>query len=228
LGWRDTHLQIEGPAVAALQWMFVNNWASQKEGKLPDRDYFPALTEVGGTVVRVLASQSGGTREIYKAYNLAFGGATKYIHITAGYFVPDRQTLKALINAARRGVDVKIVLPSISDGATVTQASHSFYTPMLKAGIRLYELKASVLHAKTAVIDGSWSTVGSANMDTRSFLHNKEVNIVVMGDEFGRRLESAFQDDLTDSKEVDFEKWKHRSLLKRTKERIARLGSYWL
>jgi cardiolipin synthase len=228
LGWRDTHLQIEGPAVAALQWLFVDNWASQKEGKLPDRDYFPALTESGDKVLRVLASQSGGTHEIFKAYNLAIGGATKYIHITAGYFVPDRQTMKALLAAARRGVDVKLVLPSISDGATVTQASHSFYTRMLKAGIKIYELKASILHAKTAVIDGSWSTVGSTNMDTRSFLHNKEVNIVVMGDEFGQKMESALQEDLTDSTQVNLEQWEHRSLLKRIKERVARLASYWL
>lgn len=228
VGWRDTHLQIEGPAVAALQWMFLDNWASQKEGALPDRDYFPPLSQPGNKVLRVLASQPGGEHEIYKAYFLAIEGATKSIHITAAYFVPDVQIMKALRDAAHRGVDVKIILPSVSDGATVFRASHSFYTQMLEAGIKVYELKTSVLHAKTAVIDGGWSTVGSTNMDMRSFLHNKEVNVVVMGDDFGSELENAFQEDLKDSNEIKLERWARRPLAQRFKEWSARLLAYWL
>ena len=228
LGWRDTHIQIEGPAVAALQWMFLENWASQKERELPDRDYFPPLPQAGDKVLRVLASRPGGEHEVYKAYFLAIEGATKSIHITAAYFVPDAQIMKALKGAAHRGVDVKIILPSVTDSGMVSNAGHSFYAPMLKAGIKVYELKTSVLHAKTAVIDGSWSTVGSTNMDTRSFLHNKEVNVVVMGNDFGREMESAFQDDLEDSNQVVLEKWKHRPLAKRFKELLSRLLSYWL
>jgi cardiolipin synthase len=136
--------------------------------------------------------------------------------------------MKALLGAAGRGVDVKIILPSISDSWLSSYAGHSFYTPMLKAGIKVHELKASVLHAKTAVIDGSWSTVGSTNMDTRSFLHNKEVNVVVMGDGFGKEMERAFQDDLVDSKEITLKEWKHRPVVQRFKEFFARLLAYWL
>ncbi|WP_257309801.1 cardiolipin synthase [Geothrix fuzhouensis] len=228
LGWRDTHLQIEGPAVAALQWLFIHNWASQEEGDLPARDYFPQLAQAGDKVVRVIASQPGGVHEVYKAYFVAIQGATRSIHLTAAYFVPDVQILKSLLEAAQRGVDVKLILPSISDGALVAYASHSFYQQMLEAGIKIYQLKASVLHAKTAVIDGTWSTVGSTNMDTRSFLHNKEINVVVMGDEFGQEMESAFQEDLKDSNQIQLETWKHRPLHQRFMEWFSRRFSYWL
>jgi cardiolipin synthase len=227
-GWRDTHLQIEGPAVAALQWMFLDNWASQNEGDLPERDYFPTLTAAGDKVLRVLRSQPGSNREIFKAYFVAIQGASKSIHLTAAYFVPDVQILSALLRAAKRGVDVKIILPSISDSWLVSNASHSYYAQMLEAGIKVYELKASLLHAKTAVIDGSWSTIGSTNMDTRSFLHNKEVNVVVMGDEFGKELEDAFRDDLKNSNEIDLKTWKHRPEGQKVREWLARLLSYWL
>jgi cardiolipin synthase len=99
---------------------------------------------------------------------------------------------------------------------------------MLEAGIRIYELKTAVLHAKTAVIDGTWSTVGSTNMDIRSFLHNKEVNVVVMGDSFGKEMEGAFRDDLHDSNEIKLEQWKQRPLAQRFKDWLGRLLSYWL
>ncbi|MBI1752667.1 MAG: cardiolipin synthase [Acidobacteria bacterium] len=228
VGWRDTHLQIEGPAVAALQWMFLDNWASQKEESPPERDYFPRLTDQGDKVVRVLRSQPGSNREIFKAYYLAIQGATKSVHITAAYFVPDVQIMKALVEAARRGVEVKVILPSVSDSWLNSQAAHSYYLQMLEAGIQVFELKTAVLHAKTAVIDGSWSTVGSTNLDMRSFLHNKEVNVVVLGDAFGHDMETAFRDDLKDSTEIHLESWKRRPKLQKFKEWLARLLAYWL
>jgi cardiolipin synthase len=228
LGWRDTHIQIEGPAVAALQWMFLDNWASQKEGDLPARDYFPTLVPEGNKVLRVLRSQPGSNQEVFKAYFLAISGATTSIHITAAYFVPDHQVLKSLLDAAKRGVDVKIILPSVSDSWLASNAGHSLYARMLKAGIRIFELKTSVLHAKTAVIDGNWSTVGSTNIDMRSFLHNKEVNVVVMGDDFGKEMESAFRDDLQDSLGILPGQWKQRPVSHRFKEWFAKLMSYWL
>jgi cardiolipin synthase len=228
VGWRDTHLQIEGPAVSALQWMFLDNWASQKEGDIPDLDYFPQLTNVGDKVVRVLRSQPDSNHEIFKAYFLAIQGAKTSIHITAAYFVPDVQIMKALLDAARRGVDVKIIMPNVSDSWMASHAGHSLYQEMLEAGIQLYELKKAVLHAKTAVIDGTWSTVGSTNMDTRSFLHNKEVNVVVMGDAFGKEMESAFQEDLHGSNGIVLKEWKRRPLAQRFKDWFARLLSYWL
>ncbi len=228
VGWRDTHIQIEGPAVAALQWVFLDNWASQKEVDLPVRDYLPPLPQMGNQVLRVLSSRPGGDFEIYKAHFLAIEGATKSIHITVAYFVPDVQIMDALVRAAQRGVDVKIILPSVSDGGLVLQAGHSFYRRMLEGGIKVFELRTAVLHAKTAVIDGSWSTVGSTNLDMRSFLHNKEVNVVVLGDDFGREMERAFQDDLKGADQISLERWKQRPHGQRFKEWVARLLSYWL
>jgi len=227
VGWRDTHLQIEGPAVSRLQWLFLENWASQN-GVLADRDYFPPLSDCGNQVLRVLASGPGGEPEIFEAYFLAIQGAQKTIDVTAAYFVPDAQILGALVQASRRGVAVKIILPSVTDSGTVYYAGHSFYTQMLEAGIRVFELKASVLHAKTAVIDGNWSTVGSTNLDMRSFLHNKEVNVVVVGDAFGKEMDSAFQEDRQNSTEIHLEQWRHRGQGQRCKEWFARLLAYWL
>ena len=169
LGWRDTHIQVEGPAVASFQWLFMQTWVSQKNENLSTRNYFPPLTRMGDKVVRVIGSEPGGNYEVYKAYVLAMQEAKVSIHVTNAYFVPDVQLVQALTNAAKRGVDVKMVFPGMSDAGLVMHAGRSFYTELLAAGVRIFELQASVLHAKTAVIDGYWSTVGSTNLDMRSF-----------------------------------------------------------
>lgn len=227
-GWRDTHIQIEGPAVAAMQLLFLDAWASQREGEVPDREYFPPLPDVGDKLVRVLGSQPEGDFPIYKAYVLAMQEARQSIHLTAAYFAPDVQMLDALKAAARRGVDVKVIFPSISDAGLVFQAGRSFYTELLEAGIQIYQLKASVLHAKTGVVDGNWSTVGSSNLDVRSFLHNSEVNLVILGTDFGTTMESAFQEDLKNSLPVNKEEWAERPFSEHVKEWAARNFEYWL
>ncbi len=228
LGWRDTHIQIEGPAVASMQLLFLDAWAGQKEGEIADREYFPPLPEVGDKLVRVLGSKPGGDFEIYKAYLLAIQEARQSIHLTAAYFAPDVQLLEAVTAAARRGVDVKIIFPSISDAGLVFQAGRSFYTELLEAGVQIYQLKASVLHAKTAVIDGAWSTVGSTNLDVRSFLHNSEANLVILGSDFGTTMEGAFAEDLKNSTRVNREDWANRPFSHHLKEWAARNFEYWL
>ncbi|MTW06013.1 cardiolipin synthase [Pseudoduganella ginsengisoli] len=228
VGWRDTHVRIEGPAVAAFQWMFIQNWTNQDADDLRDADYFPTLTAQGDRIVRVLGSKPGGKFEIYKAYLLAMQEAKKSIHITMAYFVPDEQTLKALKDAARRGVDVRIVLPSVSDSGLVFHAGRAFYDDLLSSGVKIHELKLAVLHAKTAVIDGVWSTVGSTNLDTRSFMHNSEVSVVIMGAGFGDEMERAFQEDVKNSTEVTLDAWRARPWSMRFKEWSARLWDYWL
>lgn len=228
VGWRDTHVRIEGPAVQAMQWLFVQNWVKQDADDLRDAHYFATVAPAGDKVVRVLGSEPDGHFEIYKALLLAIQEAKKSIHITCAYFVPDDQTLQALIDAARRGVDVQLVLPSVSDSGLVFHAGRAFYTPLLEAGVRIHELKLSVLHAKTVVIDGVWSTVGSTNIDRRSFLHNSEVNVIVMGDAFGAEMENAFREDLRNSNDVDLASWRRRPLTTRLKEWLARVWDYWL
>jgi cardiolipin synthase len=228
VGWRDTHIKIEGPAVAALQLAFLDNWASRKSPALASGDFFPQQKNVGNKLVRVLASEPGGDYEIYKAYILAIQEAKKTIHITSAYFVPDAQILQALCDAAQRGVDVKIILPSVTDSGLVFHAGQSFYSEMLSKGIKLYQLQIAVLHAKTAVIDNVWATVGSTNIDTRSFMHNSEINVVVFGDEFGTTMEKAFVEDLRFSTEISAEKWGRRPLSDKFKEWLARRFEYWL
>lgn len=228
LGWRDTHIQIEGPAVAAFQWLFLEEWSRQKGADLPDRDYFPQLANVGDKIVRVLASSPGSNFEIYKAYILAIQEASKTIHISTPYFAPDAQVIDALTQAVQRGVDVKIIFPSVSDSGLVFFAGQSFYSQLLDSGIRIYQLQLAVLHAKTAVIDGAWSTVGSANIDMRSFLHNNEINVVVYSDAFGRDMENAFAEDLRNSLEITREQWDQRPVQNRIKEWAARALEYWL
>ncbi|MEO8837772.1 MAG: cardiolipin synthase [Herbaspirillum sp.] len=228
IGWRDTDVQIEGPAVASLQLLFLNSWAEQQADEVLDRDYFPALTAIGDKVVRVVASAPGQDPTIYKAYVLAFQQAQKSIHITVPYFAPDQQIMDALTAAARRGVDVKIIFPSITDSKLTLYAGQSFYADLLAAGVQIYQLQVAVLHAKTAVIDGNWSTVGSANLDMRSFLLNREANLVVLDAAFAQAMESAFQDDLRDSKLMTEAQWEQRPLSQRLKEWAARRFEYWL
>ncbi|WP_188568461.1 cardiolipin synthase [Undibacterium terreum] len=227
-GWRDTHIKIEGPAVAALQLAFIEVWASQEAGDLPDRKFFPPLNPVGDKLVRVLASQPDGDYDIYKAYILAIQEAKKTIHITSAYFVPDVQMVRALCEAAQRGVEVQLILPGVSDNGIVFHAGRSFYSKLLESGVKIYQLQVSVLHAKTAVIDGAWSTVGSTNLDTRSFLHNRELNVIVLGDSFAQDMEKAFSDDLRGSKEITKQQWEDRPFGDKLKEWGARRMGYWL
>ena len=229
LGWRDTHVQVEGPAVAAMQLLFLQTWAEQSSEALPaDRSWFPPLPRAGPELVRVLGSKPGGNFEIYKAYYLALTQARKSAHLVVAYFAPDQDILNALLDAARRGVDVHIIFPSVSDAPLVYYAARSYYQQLLDAGVKISEFQASVLHAKTAVIDGAWSTVGSANVDMRSFLHNTEINIVVLGEAFGAAMEAAFQEDVRNSLPISRERWMQRSTFDKLREWSARQLAYYL
>jgi cardiolipin synthase len=227
--WRDTHVQIEGPAVAEFQRLFLDTWTREKGPELSKGNYFPTLKREGSDLVEVVGSTPGQENRItYIMYVSAFIYAERFVHLTNSYFVPDKQTVKALANAARRGVDVKIILPGISDEATVFYAGRSHYTHLLKSGVKLYEHRNAMLHAKTAVIDGVWSTIGSTNMDLWSFLRNDEVNAVILGTDFANEMEALFEKDMANSNQVLLEQWKKRPLLGRVKEWLARLLQYWL
>lgn len=228
-GWRDTQLQIEGPVVAELQQFFISTWAEQKGTPLAARDYFPKLTKQGDAIVRAIASTPDmPDNPIYLTLLSAIGHAEQSIHLTNAYFVPDPQLLAALTDAAGRGVEVSMVLPGKSDSWVVFHAGRSRYAELLKAGVKLHERRDTVLHAKTASIDGVWSTVGSTNLDWRSFLHNDELNAIVLGADFARQMDAMFARDVEASTAIDPEKWAHRSLLLRLQEQIARLFEYWL
>ena len=231
VGWRDTHLQIRGPAVAAIQWVFLDTWLEEKElnfEQLPDAQYFPKLAYAGPHLVRVLASAPEENQAIYQAYLSAIQQAQHSIHITCAYFVPDQAILTALMAAVKRGVEVKLILPGANENDFVSQASKSYFSEMLSAGVQLFQMNVAVLHAKTAVIDGLWSTVGSSNIDTRSFLHNREINVMVFSPEFGLEMENAFTEDLKSSTRLSKETWEERSMMEKIKQWMARRFEYWL
>lgn len=228
-GWRDTQLQIEGPVVAELQKLFMLTWESQKGDPLPKRNYFPKLTKQGDEIVRAIGSVSDMPgNPIYLTLLSAIGNAEQSIQLTNPYFVPDPQLLNALSSAAQRGVDVTMILPGKSDSWAVFHAGRSHYSELLNAGIKLYERRDTMLHSKTASIDGVWSTIGSTNLDWRSFLHNNELNAIVLGHDFAHQMEAIFAKDLETSSVIDPNEWKRRSLLLRLQERTARLFEYWL
>src|SRR5512143_1097158 len=158
--WRDTDVKIEGPAVAEFQKLFLDTWQRQKGAKLSERNYFPDLKkEEGKTLVGVVGSSPGeANRVTFILYVAAITFAEHSLHMTNAYFVPDPQTVDALTDAAKRGVDVTIILPGISDSSLAQYAGEYFYSGLLKSGVKLYRRHNVLLHAKTLVIDGVWST----------------------------------------------------------------------
>jgi cardiolipin synthase A/B len=227
--WRDTHLQVEGPVVAGFQRLFLATWEKQKGETLAPRNYFPQMTDKGKEVVRAIGSSPDEPYcLIYATLISAISSSETSVELTNAYFVPDPQLLAALKDAAQRGVDVKIILPSTTDFALVFHAGRSHYGDLLRAGVKIYERREALLHAKTALIDGVWSTIGSTNLDWRSFLHNDEVNAVILGQEFGAQMQIMFDADLAASDPVTLEKWKQRPLGNRVKEIAARVWQYWL
>jgi cardiolipin synthase len=222
--WRDTDIQIEGPATAEFQKLFLGTWQSQKGPKLSERNYFPDLKEEGNVMVRVVGSTPGQSNRItFIVYVSAITFAERSIHLTNAYFIPDDQILKAITDAARRGVDVKIVLPSISDSSTALYAARYHYSELLKAGVKIYERRNALLHAKTVVIDGVWSTVGSTNMDFWSLLRNNEVNAVILSREFAIEMEKMFAKDRVESDQIQLEEWQGRPLFQRIREWVSHL-----
>ena len=227
--WRDTDLQLSGPVVADLQKMFIQTWERQKGEPLARRNYFPGIPPKGKEVVRAIASAPEEPfSQIYATFLSAINSAEAEILLTNAYFVPDPQLADALIGAVARGVDVKMILPSTTDSWLVFHAGRAHYDRLLRGGLKLYERKDVLLHAKTALIDGVWSTVGSTNLDWRSFLHNQEVNAVVLGQEFGDRMRASFERDLAASKQITLEEWQKRPIDVRVKEVFGRMWEYWL
>lgn len=212
VGWRDTHIRIEGPAVPRLQRLFVSHWERLENVSLPAAGLFPPVPESGTADVSFDVGVGGDDQasDIYFTYLERFRRARRSIWITQAYFVPDDAFLEALVAAAGRGVDVRIIVPSLTDVVPILFASRHLYGRLLEAGVRIFEYQDAVLHAKTAVVDGRWSTVGSSNLDYLSFIRNHEVNAVVTGRDFAREMERTFLKDLERSREVSLADWKSR------------------
>jgi cardiolipin synthase len=228
-GWRDTQVRVEGPAVARFQRLFLDAWARQACGRIADARYYPELPPRGDIAMRVLSSEPGADKsEMYAALLTAVGKATRRVWLTFGYFVPDPLTRESLITAAQRGVDVRLVLPGFSDFWAPVYAGRSHYEDLLAGGVRIFEWREALMHAKTAVIDSEWASIGSTNLDWRSFVHNYEADVVVLDAGFAREMERRFVLDVKASVEIKAQEWERRGALERLKEWFARRWEYLL
>lgn len=224
-GWRDTDIQIDGPVVNDLQKLFLASWEKQHGPPLPRDEYLPTVPPQGREIVRAIGSSPDDRYSaIYLTLVAAITHAQKQVYITNAYFVPDPQLVEALLDAARRGVDVRLILPGTTDARAVGYAARSHYQELLAGGVKIYERQSALLHAKTAVIDGVWTCVGSANLDWRSAVDNDEVNAVILGQEFAQQMIKAYMLDQRQSDEIKLERWQQRPWSERFKEGLFRLG----
>ena len=228
--WRDTHLEVRGPAASALGRVFEQDWHFATRRDIPRVEAAPVVKrEHGDATVAIVRSGpdiTGMEREtIHRVFFTAITIARSRVHITTPYFIPDRAIVVALQTAALRGVEVKLLFPGRSNHPFVFQAGRSFYEELLEAGVMIYEYGPGMIHAKTMVVDGTVALVGSANMDLRSFRLNFEVHAVVRDPRTAARLDAAFAEDLSLSRRVDAEQFRRRGLRLRVVEGAARLLS---
>jgi cardiolipin synthase len=228
LYWRDTHLRIDGPGVFYLQYLFFTDWNFCRGKKLkPTEEHFASHKKhTEDTIVQVAASGPDADQpailfSILQAIRLA----KKEILITTPYFIPGDTILDALKIAALSGIDVKLLVPGISDSKLVNAASRSYYGELLFAGVEVYLYNKGFVHAKTIVTDESLSIIGTANMDMRSFELNFEVNVLLYDEKVSKSLRKIFFEDLNDANKIDAKKWNKRSVYKQLPEKLARLFS---
>lgn len=221
--WRDTVVRVEGPVVTQMQFAFMDNWVKSRGELLTGLDYFPQVEPAGEHLTQVIkSSPSEGVSTVKLMYIVSIVSATKSISISNAYFVPDRDTIRALEGAVRRGVDVRVIVPGEEvDVPIVRQAARWHYEQLLRTGIRIFEYHPTMMHAKTMVVDGLWTTIGSSNFDDRSFRLNDEVNVNVYDAGIAAQMEAMFFDDLKKSEEITLRKWFRRPKFARVKEWLA-------
>ncbi len=228
-GWRDTHARIEGPVVAGLQESFGRTWRKVRGERLDPSVHMPALAAVGAVDAAILTNRiHKERRQIRRAYLYALKHAQRYVYLTSAYFVPGYRIRSRLRKACARGVDVRILLAGASDIALVTRAARHLYAGLLKCGVRIYEWSGPMIHAKIAVVDGAWSTVGSCNLDLMSMRHNLESNVVVLGDSLADPLTELFHRDTENATEIHLEQWRRRSGWERFLNGLAFRLRSWL
>jgi cardiolipin synthase len=227
--WRDTAVRIEGPAVAELQKLFFGTWREQKAPAADKADYFPQLSRVGVQTIRIIGSSPGNDEPLYYASLMtAMRNARRRVWLCSGYFVPPHDEREELTRIARSGVDVRIVAPAFSDVESAVFAARAAYGDLLKYGAHIYEMRDSVVHAKLALVDDTWTAVGSSNLDRRSVVFNNEVDAVILGHETAAQVEKLLLYYMSVAPEVDRDKWRNRSLHERVEELKARVWQYWM
>lgn len=219
--WRDTHLRVQGEAVWELGNTFVDFWNRHKSRGLP-------LLGDSGTPnwkPAIRAARNEPSRVVYPVRGLyleAIDRSTKHIWITQAYFIPDREIQEGLMAAAARGVDVRVILPQRSNHVVADVVARSYFAKLLAGGVRLFLYQDAMVHAKTATVDGEWTTVGTANIDRLSLTGNYEVNLEILDKSQAESMQDIFRSDLTNCEELTLAMWEDRTLIHRGAEQILR------
>ncbi|VVM06999.1 phospholipase D-like domain-containing protein [Methylacidimicrobium tartarophylax] len=222
--WNDLVARIEGPAVVELQRVFFATWSREKGPAVVEKDYFPKVAKAGEERVRVIGSAPKENRALYYIQLLeAIHAARRRIDLCTGSFVPTRQMVEELVQAARRGVAVRLVLPSALYHPVIEIAGSADYGALLRAGVRIWEMPEEVLHGKLATIDGAWTAVGSSNLDERSVLFNQEVDAIVWGRETASTARGIVEERIFRSREIALGPWRRRDVFERVNEFFASL-----
>jgi cardiolipin synthase len=223
--WRDTHFRVEGPVVGQMQAVFNDNW-TQASGQVLDGDaYFPPLKPQGNSPAQMFSSSpTGGSESMHLMYLMAITAARHSIHLSNSYFVPDKLAVRALIAAAKRGVEVRIIVPGPHiDSDVVRAASHSLWGDLLKAGVKIAEYQPTMFHVKALVVDSLLVSVGSTNFDNRSFILNDEANLNMLDAAFAKQQEAIFEDDWKHARPYSLQKWEERSYADKLADQAADL-----
>ncbi|MFA6294806.1 MAG: phospholipase D-like domain-containing protein [Candidatus Paceibacterota bacterium] len=221
--WRDTNVRLEGPVVSEMSNAFERMWARANSIKLPkkksssDRE-FRYITNY----------PAPGRRHIYATIIKAIRGARKNVYITTPYFVPTHRLIKAIKSTTKKGVDVRLIIPEKSDYYAVDLGARAFFKTLLQSGVRIFLYSENMIHSKSIVVDGTWATVGSMNMDSASMLYNFEANIVTTNNAFTQELTNHFINDLKETKEVSLTEWQNRFFLEKIPEILIRLVKKFL
>jgi cardiolipin synthase len=223
--WRDSHYRVEGPVVAQMQSVMLDNWSKTTGKVLHGAEYFPTLPAVGTQSAQMFSSSpNGGGDSMLMMYLLAMTAATRSIDISSAYFVPDDITRRALMAAVKRGVRVRIITPGEHmDAETVRRASRGLWGDLLEAGVQMYEYQPTMYHCKVMIVDQLMTSVGSTNFDVRSFRLNDEANLNVYDAAFAQRQTQVFEADLKQSRRITFESWKSRPFADKVREHLFAL-----
>jgi cardiolipin synthase A/B len=223
--WRDTHFQVEGPVVAQLQAVFLDNWIKVTGDVLHGPNYFPPLAPAGAAAAQMFSSSpTGGSESMQLMYLLAITAASRSIDLSASYFVPDELAIRALGDAMKRGVKLRIVVPGAHiDSETVRSASRATWGPLLAAGAVIAEYEPTMYHCKVMIVDALLVSVGSTNFDNRSFRLNDEATLNILDAAFAKEQTAIFEADLARSRPISHAQWSDRPLREKLGERLASL-----
>jgi len=225
--WRDTHLRIYGDAVKVLQFHFLTTWEFVSSNAIDvKKKYFPEVKAESNVAVQIAASgPDTNWANIMEAILTAINNAEEYIYLTTPYFIPNDQIITALQIASKIGVDVKLLIPKVSDSWVAENATNSYLNELMEADVKIYRYNKGFIHAKTLVVDNVFSTIGTCNLDNRSFNINFEINALIYNKDQSELLKAHFLEDLQNSERINFETWKNRSSFSKLKESFARLWS---